>query len=346
VDYANAKNLNYYPSRTLSWPVLPSRTVHEYKHCHPRPKQFAQHEGWWVVEGRLGTHEAVSLEGHEWGEQNGFVAEKQNGHDIISRAKKPGVSSNGSTVLRWSCGNQVGCGLWMVTFNKSQCELGWELFRRTVYRCLSPKSVVCMLLCFIKLMLGNHYVQSRRGASSWASQGRWTYDPRSPTSQPHPVPPKITWGVRILTRHLNCVAGYTGLLLVLWHQGLVPWQLRRLGRSKVRSASLVKVLSDDKISWDPRSQLLWNPPPPTTQSNTYLLKRGEKEKNRRRRRTYTRETKSFPFPLWTWCCWPVCDEFRLMWECEACMFQTWSTNLDSPVIWTRQSTRWRQLQSS
>jgi len=27
----------------------------------------------------------------------------------------------------------------------------------------------------------------------------------------------------------------------------VPWRLRRLGRSTVRSASLVKVLSDDKM---------------------------------------------------------------------------------------------------
>jgi len=27
------------------------------------------------------------------------------------------------------------------------------------------------------------------GASLWASQGRRTHDPRSPTSQPHPVPP-------------------------------------------------------------------------------------------------------------------------------------------------------------
>ena len=81
--------------------------------------------------------------------------------------------------------------------------------------------------------------------------------------------------------HLNYVAGYTGPLLFLFerthnyyvgNQGLVPWRLCRLGRSKLRSASLVKVLSDVKISWDPRSQLSWNPPPPTTQSNTYLSK--------------------------------------------------------------------------
>ena len=63
----------------------------------------------------------------------------------------------------------------------------------------------------------------------------------------------ITWAGRILTLHLNYVAGYTGPLLSLFewthnyyidNQGLVPWRLRRLGRSKVRSASLVKVLSD------------------------------------------------------------------------------------------------------
>jgi len=98
----------------------------------------------------------------------------------------------------------------------------------------------------------------------------------------------IIWGVQILTLHLIYVAGYTGPLLFLFerthnyyvdnpleiiidlpfgfpinniislyvdNQGLVPWRLRRVGRSKVRSASLVKVLSDDKISSDPRSQL-------------------------------------------------------------------------------------------
>jgi len=57
---------------------------------------------------------------------------------------------------------------------------------------------------------------------------------------PHPAP------------CLNYVAGYTGPLLFLFerthnyyvdNQGLVPWRLRRVGRSK-----LVKVLSDDKIS--------------------------------------------------------------------------------------------------
>jgi len=66
-----------------------------------------------------------------------------------------------------------------------------------------------------------------------------------------------TWGSWILTLHLNYVTGYTSLLLFLFErshnysvddQGLVPWRLRRLGRSKLRSASLVRVLSDGKIS--------------------------------------------------------------------------------------------------
>jgi hypothetical protein len=56
----------------------------------------------------------------------------------------------------------------------------------------------------------------------------------------------MTWEGRILTLRLNYVAGYTGPLLFLFerthnyyvdNQGLVTWRLRRLGRSKVRSAS-------------------------------------------------------------------------------------------------------------
>jgi len=113
-----------------------------------------------------------------------------------------------------------------------------------------------IVTCFFVLL--NQYwgiVMYGPGTSSWAIQGRHTHDPRSPTSRPYPVPPLITWGVRILTLHLNYVAGYTGPLLFLFertyndyvdNQGLVPWRLRRLGRSKVRSASSVKVLSDGK----------------------------------------------------------------------------------------------------
>ena len=83
----------------------------------------------------------------------------------------------------------------------------------------------------------------------------------------------VTWGDRILTLHLNYVAGYTGPLLFLFkrthnyylnNQGLVTWRLRRASRFKVRSASVVRVLSDGKISWARGSQGLRNPPPPTT----------------------------------------------------------------------------------
>jgi len=100
--------------------------------------------------------------------------------------------------------------------------------------------------CFVLLNQYWWIVMYGVGASSWASQGRRTHDPRSPTSQPYPAPPLITWGVRILTLRLNYVAGYTDPLPFLFertynyyvdNQGLVPFQFRRLGKSKVRSAS-------------------------------------------------------------------------------------------------------------
>ena len=60
--------------------------------------------------------------------------------------------------------------------------------------------------------------------------------------------------------HLNYVTGYTSSLLFLFerthnhdysvdNQGLVPWWLPRLGRSKVCLASLMRVLSNGKICW-------------------------------------------------------------------------------------------------
>ena len=92
---------------------------------------------------------------------------------------------------------------------------------------------MCVLLCFINPILGNRY-------------------------GPGVIPLQGTWGGRILNLHLNYVAGYTGPLRLLCerthnyyidNQGLVPWQLRRVDRSKVSPASLVRVLSDHKISW-------------------------------------------------------------------------------------------------
>jgi len=125
---------------------------------------------------------------------------------------------------------------------------------------------VCVLLCFVDPILGNLTV---RGHSFRHG----------------------TWGCRILTLHLNYVAGYTSPLLFLFerthnyfvdNQGLLPWRLRRLGRSKVRSVSLVRVLSDGKISW------AWGPKvcvilhlPRLKQSNTCSFEKREK-KNRRR----------------------------------------------------------------
>ena len=59
----------------------------------------------------------------------------------------------------------------------------------------------------------------------------------------------MTWGGWILTLHLNYVAGYTSPLLFLFerthkylvdNQGILPWWPCYLGRSKVRSVSLVR----------------------------------------------------------------------------------------------------------
>jgi len=68
-------------------------------------------------------------------------------------------------------------------------------------------------------------------------------------------------------------------------KGLLPWWLRCLGESKVRSVSVVSVLSDGQISWVLCSQGLQNPPPATTvtkQSNTLKRKEGK---------TWRRETR-------------------------------------------------------
>ena len=78
-------------------------------------------------------------------------------------------------------------------------------------------------------------------------------------------PQIITWGGRIFTLHFNCIAGYTSRLIFIFErthnypfddQGLLPWRLRCLGGSKVRSSLLVRVLSDSKISWVLWSQVL------------------------------------------------------------------------------------------
>ena len=97
---------------------------------------------------------------------------------------------------------------------------------------------VCVLLCFVDPILG----KSRSRCHS-LNQG--------------------TWGGRILTLHLNYVAGYTGPLLFLFerthnysvdNQGLVLWRLRRLGRSKVLSDSSVRCVPGS--NWQTRGMTI------------------------------------------------------------------------------------------
>ena len=62
-----------------------------------------------------------------------------------------------------------------------------------------------------------------------------------------------------------------------------------------------------------------------------LVCKKKSRKNPKEKAHLHQSTKSFPFPLWkqysTDCSWPVCDEFRLIWECETSDKDT--TNLDS-----------------
>ena len=142
-----------------------------------------------------------------------------------------------------------------------------------------------------------------QGFSSRASQGGTHPRLRIADVPPHPILPQTTWGGRIHALHLNYVAGYTNHILFfleLTHnypvddQGLLPWCLCCLGGSKDRSASLVRVLRDGKISCVLWSQGLWNPPPPTAkQSNTcFFLKKRRKKKTRRR--DNNKQTKETP----------------------------------------------------
>ena len=121
--------------------------------------------------------------------------------------------------------------------------IGWPVGAQHSSCCLVLWTRGCVLLCFIRPILGNPNIIT---ASFLATQLRLSHDPRSPKSQPHPVPPQIAWGVQILTLHLDYVAGCTGPLVFLFeqtynyyvdNQGLVPWRLCRLGRSIVRLAS-------------------------------------------------------------------------------------------------------------
>jgi len=79
-------------------------------------------------------------------------------------------------------------------------------------------SRVCVLL-FNQPILGNHQVTvPGPRVSSRATQGG-THPRLSITDvTPHPAPPYTTWGGRILTLHLNYVAGYNDPILCLSEQ--------------------------------------------------------------------------------------------------------------------------------
>ena len=67
------------------------------------------------------------------------------------------------------------------------------------------------------------------------------------------------------------------------NQGFVPWRLRRLGRSKVRSASLVRVLSDGKIFWALGPQDLRKSSTSHNLSKTTIVFFGTKKEGKKRR---------------------------------------------------------------
>jgi len=147
-------------------------------------------------------------------------------------------------------------------------------------------------------------------------------------------PQTISWGGQFLTLHLNYVAVYTGPLLFLFerthnypfdNQWLLPWRLRCLGGSKVRSASLVRVLSDGEISWVLWSQGLWNCPPPTPkQSNTCFFS-SRKEKRKPEGKRVVRIWKLLDRDI---------DKFGLLWEYS----QHWlplPKAAGEPAVWAR-----------
>jgi len=79
----------------------------------------------------------------------------------------------------------------------SSVNAKWELWSSCVCSTadMSPNVRVFVLetirvCCFVLLKQYWGIVMYGLGASSWASQGKRTHDPRSPTSQPHPVPLK------------------------------------------------------------------------------------------------------------------------------------------------------------
>jgi len=125
---------------------------------------------------------------------------------------------------------------------------------------------VCVLLCFIKPILENPYVQS---------QVRRTHDPRSPTSHrrdpgvtgssPSAIPTSLATPIPS-SCSLNGPTTTTLTTTGLCPGGSVVWASPKfVGPHRWGYWVMIRFF------WDTRSQLSWNPP--TTQSNTCLFKK-------------------------------------------------------------------------
>ena len=132
----------------------------------------------------------------------------------------------------------------------------------------SRSSLVC-LFCFIKPILGNRYgpevVPQHKGPGVAGSS-----------------PYTLTMSLVTLVPSSSSNGPTTTPLTT---RGFWPWRFRRVGRSKVRSASLVRFLSDGKISWvqGPKVCVILHPPQ-LNQSNTcsFGKKKGGKKNPKER----------------------------------------------------------------
>jgi len=120
-----------------------------------------------------------------------------------------------------------------------------------------PPCVCCFvfLLCFIKPILGN---QSRGFFTSEPREHVPTIENRRRTTSPWPpldnvlwIAWQTTWGGRILSLHLNYVAGYTGPLLFLFErtQQLTPLTTSPGGSVSGQVQSSFGLIGEDHEWW-------------------------------------------------------------------------------------------------